>query len=194
MRFSSGSIAAAFAAVLSATAAGSARADVIINIDKSSQRMSVVVDGMQRWQWPVSSGVQGRDTPSGSFKPFRMEKDHFSKEWDDAPMPNSIFFTMKGHAIHGSYDVKHLGQAASHGCVRLAPENAAKLFALVKEEGMSNTRVILTGDAGPTDSFSRRGQQPDFFQTLFGQHSDQDFARPDDTQRRRHSRRTSRWD
>lgn len=76
-----------------------------------------------------------------------MEADHFSKEWDDAPMPHSIFFTQEGHAIHGSYDVKRLGTAASHGCVRLAPANAAILFALVKEEGLSNTKVVLTGNA-----------------------------------------------
>lgn len=193
MRFSSGSIAAAFAAVLSVTAAGSARADIVINIDKSSQSMSVVVDGWQRWHWPVSSGVRGRDTPSGTFKPFRMEKDHFSKEWDDAPMPNSIFFTMKGHAIHGSYDVKHLGQAASHGCVRLAPENAALLFSLVKKEGMANTRVILTGDARQPEPGARRGQQPDFFQSMFNQQNN-DYVVPDDTQSRRRARRSSRWD
>jgi lipoprotein-anchoring transpeptidase ErfK/SrfK len=54
---------------------------------------------------------------------------HFSKEWDDAPMPHSIFFTQRGHAIHGSYETPHLGTAASHGCVRLNPGNAAKLFA-----------------------------------------------------------------
>jgi len=193
MRKLSGFIAAAFAVALLAAMASSAQAGVVINIDKSSQRMTVVVDGWQRWQWPVSSGVPGRDTPSGSFKPFRMEKDHFSKEWDDAPMPNSIFFTMKGHAIHGSYDVKRLGRAASHGCVRLAPENAAKLFALVKEEGMSNTRVILTGEVGEAESCPRRRQQPDFFGSLFNAQSDRDFARQEEHQRRRHSRR-SNWD
>jgi hypothetical protein len=74
-----------------------------------------------------------------------MERDHFSKEWDDAPMPFSIFFTQKGHAIHGSNDTKHLGTPASHGCVRLLPANAEKLFALVEKEGVLNTTVVLTG-------------------------------------------------
>jgi hypothetical protein len=73
-----------------------------------------------------------------------MERDHFSKEWDDAPMPSSIFFTDKGHAIHGSYD-KRIGRPASHGCVRLSPANAEKLFALVEQEGITNTTVELTG-------------------------------------------------
>jgi lipoprotein-anchoring transpeptidase ErfK/SrfK len=170
MTFSRFFAAAAVAAVFSAGSASLAAADVIINVNKSTQRMSVVVDGFERWQWPVSSGMHGRDTPSGSFKAFRMEKDHFSKEWDDAPMPNSIFFTMKGHAIHGSYDLKHLGQPVSHGCVRLAPQNAALLFDLVKKEGMSHTQVILTGEGGDPSSYGPNGREPNFFEALFGPH------------------------
>jgi hypothetical protein len=74
-----------------------------------------------------------------------MEEDHYSKEWDEAPMPHSIFFTKIGHAIHGSYDVKRLGTPASHGCVRLSPAHAATLFAMVKRDGVTNTKVVLTG-------------------------------------------------
>jgi len=126
-------------------AAAPAWADVLISVDKSTQTMSVMVDGAVRYVWPVSTGAPGYDTPSGDFKPFRMEADHFSKEWDDAPMPHSIFFTMQGHAIHGSSH-KSIGRPASHGCVRLEPKNAAVLFALVKQEKMANTRVVLTGE------------------------------------------------
>jgi len=93
----------------------------------------------------VSTGRPGFDTPSGKFKAFRMERDHFSKEWDDAPMPFSIFFTPKGHAIHGYLDTKNIGRPASHGCVRLTKANAEKLYALVEEDGVLNTTVILTG-------------------------------------------------
>src|SRR5215213_5403315 len=126
-------------------AAAEANAKVLITIDKSAQRMTVNVDGDTRWTWPVSTGRRGYATPSGRFTAFRMEKDHFSKEWDDAPMPNSIFFTGQGHAIHGSFHVKSLGRRASHGCVRLAPENAAKLYGLVQKVGMQNTTVVLRG-------------------------------------------------
>lgn len=118
---------------------------VEIVISKVSQKMTVKVDGDTEYVWPVSTGAARYETPSGTFRPFRMEKEHFSKEWDDAPMPNSIFFTDRGHAIHGSFYTKSLGRRASHGCVRLAPENASKLFALVGEAGMSNTRVVLKG-------------------------------------------------
>ncbi|WP_336487951.1 L,D-transpeptidase [Methylobacterium nigriterrae] len=124
-----------------------AMADVRITVDKAEQRMSVSVDGRQRYSWPVSTGVKGHDTPSGSYQPFRMERDHFSKEWDDAPMPHAIFFTAQGHAIHGTNHTGHLGRPASHGCVRLSPKNAATLFSLVKAEGPGNTGVTIEGGA-----------------------------------------------
>ena len=134
-------------AALAAVMAAPASAAVLISVDKSEQRMTVSVDGVPRYVWPVSTGKAGHATPSGTFKAFRMEADHLSKEWDDAPMPHSIFFTTEGHAIHGSFDTKRLGTAASHGCVRLAPENAAVLFALVKQDGLLTTKVVLTGNA-----------------------------------------------
>ncbi|MEJ0077821.1 MAG: L,D-transpeptidase family protein [Alphaproteobacteria bacterium] len=137
-----------FAFALAAAAlvcASGAQAAVQITIDKSTQQMTVEKDGRPLYVWPVSTGRPGFDTPSGKFKAFRMEKDHFSKEWDDAPMPFSIFFTQKGHAIHGYLDTKNIGRPASHGCVRLTPANAQKLFALVEEDGVLNTTVILTG-------------------------------------------------
>jgi hypothetical protein len=122
-----------------------AAANILIEIDKSAQRMTVSQNGAQLYAWPVSTGQRGYDTPSGQFTPFRMEKDHFSREWDDAPMPHSIFFTARGHAIHGTEHTRNIGRPASHGCVRLEPENARVLFGLVKQEGMANVRVVLSG-------------------------------------------------
>ena len=94
--------------------------------------MTVSVDGVPRYVWPVSSGARGYDTPSGEFKPFRMDKDHFSREWDDAPMPHSIFFTSRGHAIHGSDATRRLGSPASHGCIRLSTRAISWLFRRVR--------------------------------------------------------------
>jgi hypothetical protein len=116
---------------------------VVISIDKNTQRMTVMVDGQEQYVWPVSTAAAGYTTPSGTFQPFRMEEYHFSEEWDDAPMPNSIFFTRQGHAIHGSEHIASLGRRASHGCVRLAPEDAVTLYSLVQEAGMANTTVIV---------------------------------------------------
>jgi len=141
---------ALFAAAL--VLASPARADLVITVDKSAQQMTVADDGTVLYNWPVSTGMADYDTPTGEFKPFRMERDHFSREWDDAPMPYSIFFTQEGHAIHGSYDIKHLGRPASHGCVRLSHPHAATLFSLVQQEGISNTRVVLTGEIPDAES------------------------------------------
>jgi hypothetical protein len=124
----------------------SAQASILISIDKAAQKMTVDIDGATRWTWPVSTGRRGYDTPTGSFRPFRMEEDHYSKEWDDAPMPHSIFFTTEGHAIHGSYETRNLGRPVSHGCVRISPKNAEKLFELVKREGLSSARVVVTNE------------------------------------------------
>ena len=133
---------------LAATAAlpAAASADVLVTVDKATQRMTVAVDGQDRYSWAVSTGVAEHDTPSGSFQPSRMDRDHFSREWDDAPMPFSIFFSGEGHAIHGTGHVAQLGRPASHGCVRLSRPHAAELFALVKAEGMGHTRVVIEGD------------------------------------------------
>jgi hypothetical protein len=136
---------AALAFTLSMPFATAAYANIAISIDKSTQHMTVAIDGQQRYVWPVSTGRPGYDTPNGNFKLNRMDADHFSQEWDNAPMPHTMFFDLHGHAIHGFFDVKHLGLAVSHGCVRLSPDHAATLFDLVKTEGMANTSVNIEG-------------------------------------------------
>jgi hypothetical protein len=128
-------------------AGGAAQAKVAITVDKDAQQMTVAVDGVERYHWPVSSGLPSYETPNGSFRAFRMEEDHYSKEFDDAPMPHSIFFTKIGHAIHGTDSEGRLGSPASHGCVRLSRANASTLYALVQAEGVLNTTVTLTGSS-----------------------------------------------
>jgi hypothetical protein len=139
---------------------------VNITVNKVSQKMTVVVDGEEKYVWLVSTGGKGYDTPSGSFNVFRMEKEHFSQEWDDAPMPYSMFFTGQGHAIHGSFHTKRLGTRASHGCVRLAPENAAVLFDLVQKAGYKNSTVNIRGgffDSGSSTTVSSGPRKPFFW-------------------------------
>ena len=156
------------AAALALPCASAAFANIDIAIDKNTQQMSVAVDGAQRYTWPVSTGRPGYDTPNGTFKVNRMDANHFSQEWDNAPMPHTMFFDMRGHAIHGFSDVAHLGLAVSHGCVRLAPANATVLFNLVKAEGMANTSVTITGrtpngDTGPVARAAPAGQRNRLF-------------------------------
>jgi L,D-transpeptidase catalytic domain len=137
------------AAALALAPAASASAAILVSIDKSAQQMIVSVDGETRYTWPVSTGRPGYDTPNGAYSTLWMDREHYSREWDDAPMPYSIFFTKKGHAIHGTYH-RSLGQPVSHGCVRLSVKNAAALWALVKQHGRANTTVVLTGETPDT--------------------------------------------
>jgi L,D-transpeptidase catalytic domain len=119
---------------------------VLLVIKKATQEISVLVDDVERYTWKVSTGLPGSDTPSGTYMARSMNEIWYSREWDDAPMPHAIFFTRRGHAIHGTEETNKLGRPASHGCVRLAPENARTLFALVKERGLENTEIVLSGD------------------------------------------------
>ncbi len=116
-------------------------AEVLITIDKSSQRMTVAVDGAERYTWPVSTGLAG-GPPNGTYRPERLERTWYSHLFGMAPMPHSIFFRGP-YAIHGTTVTSRLGHPASHGCVRLHPANAATLFALVQQQGPANTRIVV---------------------------------------------------
>ena len=94
------------------------------------------------------------------------------------------FFTKIGHAIHGTYEVRNLGRPASHGCVRLAPQNAAILYALVKDEGVFNTRVRLVGEIPKgSDLVAGRDRTGDQSRTTYARNgiaddTDADYAPP----------------
>ncbi|MBS9477973.1 L,D-transpeptidase [Ancylobacter radicis] len=116
---------------------------VVAHIDLSTQSMEVWVEGWRRYTWPVSTARKGYRTPVGTFHPYRMHRRYFSRKYDNAPMPYAVFFH-KGYAIHGTNDLRRLGRPASHGCIRLHPENAKTLFSLVSEFGRSNTEIVIT--------------------------------------------------
>ena len=135
-----------------------ADAGVVIHIDKSKQRMSVAVDGAGAYSWPVSTGLAG-GPPSGFYRPVRLERKWYSRKFNWSPMPHAIFFR-DGYAIHGTYYVSRLGHRASHGCVRLLPANAATLFALVRNEGVGNTQIVISN--GPAMRAMPHGMRASF--------------------------------
>ena len=137
---------------------------ILITIDKSSQRMKVSVDGVTQQTWPVSTGASGYDTPSGTFKASSTNEVWYSKQWDNAPMPHAIFFTKDGHAIHGSYATAQLGRAVSHGCVRLAPKNASTLYALVEQQGIENTTIVISGGGQKIAQSHQKKRKPQYSQ------------------------------
>jgi lipoprotein-anchoring transpeptidase ErfK/SrfK len=118
----------------------SAHADIVVQVDKSSQRMSVSVNGQHRYTWSISTGIYG--TPSGTFRPQALSRNHNSSLYHNAPMPYAIFYD-GNFAIHGTPHVSQLGGPASRGCVRLHPSNAAILFSLVQKEGLGSTRISI---------------------------------------------------
>src|SRR5215510_6285994 len=107
---------AAVAAVMfvAPPSSGNAWADIVVKVDKSRQRMSVSVDGEHRYTWAVSTGVHG--TPSGTYRPQSLDRNHRSGLYGNAPMPYSIFYS-GNFAIHGTPHVGRLGRRASHGCI-----------------------------------------------------------------------------
>ncbi len=115
---------------------------LIAKIDLSQQRMRVFVNGRQQYSWPVSTARRGYRTPIGSFRPKVLQRMHYSKKYYNSPMPHSVFF-LGGYAIHGTGAIRRLGRRASHGCVRLHPSNARRLYSLIKAYGMGNTRIRI---------------------------------------------------
>ena len=142
-------------ALLLLTGLVSARADVVVTVDKTAQRLSVEVDGARRYDWPVSTARWGYRTPNGTYRPERLARKWFSRKYDWSPMPWSIFFD-GGYAIHGSYEISHLGRLASHGCIRLHPNNARILFELVQQH-VHDTRIVVIGEGPPA---ARRSAAP----------------------------------
>lgn len=131
--------------------AGAAHAGVDVKVDIPAQRMSVITSDGEVYDWKISSGRKGFRSPNGVYRPTRLEKNWYSRKYGGA-MPHAVFFR-GGYAIHGTGAVGALGRPASHGCIRLHPANAAKLFALVKKYGAGQTRIALNGAA--PDNLSR---------------------------------------
>ncbi|MCH9808430.1 MAG: L,D-transpeptidase [Alphaproteobacteria bacterium] len=119
-----------------------AEAGVTVKISRSSQTMRVYVGGKLRHRWRVSTGRRGYTTPSGSYRPQRLERMWHSRKYHWSPMPHSIFFR-GGYAIHGTNETGRLGRRASHGCVRLSRGNARRLFGLVRKYGRGGTRIYI---------------------------------------------------
>jgi len=137
-----GAVAALFVVTIAFAAPQRAAAAVVVDVNRSSQTMSVVVDGEPRYRWRVSTGRRGYGTPSGTYHPQSMARSWFSREYYNSPMPHAIFFH-RGYAIHGTYEIARLGGPASHGCIRLDPGNAATLYGIVQREGMGSTTIVV---------------------------------------------------
>jgi lipoprotein-anchoring transpeptidase ErfK/SrfK len=161
-----------------------AQAGIVVTVDKSAQRLIVAIDGARRYDWPVSTARIGYLTPNGSYRPERLERQWFSRKYDWSPMPHSIFFN-GGYAIHGSYEISRLGRPASHGCIRLHPDNAAVLYSLVKQRA-GETRIVVTGAGNMPELVERYDVRrvPASYEVRRGHRSFEEIFEPAETRRR----------
>jgi hypothetical protein len=140
-----------FALVVTFLGLAPAQAAVKVHVDLSTQTMHVTSSSGEAYVWKVSSGRKGFSTPRGAYRAQRLARMHYSRKYDNAPMPHSIFFR-GGYAIHATGAVGQLGSPASHGCIRLSPAHAAQLYAMVQREG---AHITIGGSAPQTMTASR---------------------------------------
>lgn len=133
---------AMIAAIVLSASTNFASASVVAKIDLSQQRMKVIVNGRVSYSWPVSTARRGYRTPTGTWRPKFLKRMHYSSKYHNSPMPYSVFY-YGGYAIHGTNAIKRLGRPASHGCIRLHPSNAKRLYHLIKRHGRRNTRIVV---------------------------------------------------
>ena len=134
--------AALIASVLGSVSVAEA-SNLVAQVNLSTQTMTISQDGSVRYQWKVSTARRGYSTPIGSYSAKSLDIDHRSRKYHNSPMPYSVFFK-GGYAVHGTNEVRNLGRPASHGCIRLHPDNAAVFFSLAQKYGLRNTKVIIT--------------------------------------------------
>ena len=106
-------------------------------IDLTTQRVLVYRGAVPIAASTISSGSEGRETPTGAFAILQKEVFHRSGTYDDAPMPYMQRLTDKGVAMHAG---NLPGYSASHGCIRL-PKDFAKLLYGITEIGTPVTII-----------------------------------------------------
>lgn len=134
---------------------------LLLKVDLRAQNVTVMEHGAVKFVWPISSGREGYATQTGTFQPQWTARMWYSRQWDMAPMPHAVFFN-RGTAFHATSATGSLGRRASHGCIRLAPGNAARLYALVHKHGLELTKVVV--HSAPKEPAVARGKSRSYDQ------------------------------
>jgi len=138
--FTRRAICAVMAGLMMSGNAAASLAGVVAHVDLSTQTMNVEVDGRHYASWRISSGRKGYRTPTGTWRAKWTTRMHYSRKYDNSPMPYSVFYN-RGYAVHGTNYVRRLGRPASHGCIRLHTSNARQFYNLVNQHGRTNTVI-----------------------------------------------------
>lgn len=115
-----------------------------IEVDLTDQKIYLFENGKNILIGRISSGRQGKETPTGTFKITQKEKNHVSNLWPKpnggAKMHNMMRLGWSAIALHSG---RLPGYPASHGCIRVEPKVADEMFKIVK----IGTEVVVTGKA-----------------------------------------------
>jgi lipoprotein-anchoring transpeptidase ErfK/SrfK len=121
------------------------------DVDKSAQRLYLYIDGVLTYTWKTSTGKPGRETPDFDTHPDGRIYDRYtSTKFPDGDynglgnMPYAVFIS-GGYAIHGTTrgNWSKLGHTASHGCIRVHPDNGQIFNVLVRRNGIANVWVTV---------------------------------------------------
>ena len=115
-----------------------------LDVDLATQQLTVAEHGTIKHVWPISSGRAPYATKTGTFRPQWAARMWYSRQYDMAPMPHSVFFN-GGIAFHATQATHLLGRPASHGCVRLSPKNARALYEMIHAHGFAHTEIVVAG-------------------------------------------------
>ena len=111
---------------------------LVVLVSVPQQTMHVYRNGILIGRSSVSTGSKGHATPGGVFSILEKKQEHYSKKYDNAPMPNMQRLTWTGIAMHSG---NLPGYPASHGCIRLPYDFSQLLFSATAKGG-----TVVVGD------------------------------------------------
>jgi lipoprotein-anchoring transpeptidase ErfK/SrfK len=153
----------------------------VVLVSIPDRRLAVLEDGAVRRTFPVAVGAKASPSPTGRFRVVNRYTDPSYSHAGVVVPPGRgnpvgrrwIGLSKKGYGIHGTNQPRSIGQAASHGCIRLNNRDIQELFAIVTvgdtvdirgERDPEVARIFGASPSGPSggaqDAATARANQP----------------------------------
>jgi lipoprotein-anchoring transpeptidase ErfK/SrfK len=116
-----------------------AAGETVVVVNLRGRVLSVYKAGYEIGRSSITWGTDEKPTPTGEFRILQKRARHFSRTYNNAPMPHMQRLTNDGVALHGA---EMADDVATHGCVGLPHEFAALLFGATK---VGDRVLILKG-------------------------------------------------